>query len=143
MSELTIREMENGEDFAEWFADLTLHEEEATGHSVYMDEHYLILSNELGDWIGGLRYGLRGGVAQVLDIAVRPEERHGGHGHRLLEAFEARAAEHGAHLAEFWTDDLRSEPELLVHGWRRVLRREGYIAGRTWYLLEKSLGPLP
>lgn len=139
MSERIIREMEHGEEFADWFADLTLHEEEATGDPVHLEDHYLILSNEIGDWVGGLRYSLRGGVAHVLDIAVTPEERNLGHGHRLLEAFETRSREAGAHLVEFWTDDLGSEAELLVHGWRRVIRRDGYLGGRTWYLMEKPL----
>ncbi|HXI21422.1 MAG TPA: GNAT family N-acetyltransferase [Gemmatimonadales bacterium] len=138
MSELIIREMDSGEEFADWFADLTQREQEETGEPSYLEDHYLILSNEIGDWIGGLRYALRGGIAQVLDIAIRQEERHLGHGHRLLEAFELRAQESGAHLAEFWTDDLRGEPELLAHGWLRVVRRDGYIGGRTWYLMEKS-----
>lgn len=141
MSELTIREMEGGEEFADWFADLTQQEEEASGASAYLEDHYLILSNEIGDWIGGLRYSLRGGVAQLQDIAVRPEERHRGHGHRLLMAFEERAREAGAHLAEFWTEDISGEPELLVNGWRRILRREGYIGDGTWYLMEKRLTP--
>lgn len=142
MRELSIREMENGEEFADWFADLTQREEQTTGEALFLDEHYLILADEVGDWIGGLRYALRGGVAQVQEIAVRSEERHQGHGHRLLAAFEERAREAGAHLAEFWTEDITGEPELLAHGWQRVLRREGYIAGHTWYLLEKPLVPL-
>jgi len=141
MSELTIREMENGEEFADWFADLTQREEESTGEPVYLEEHFLILSNEIGDWVGGLRYYQRGGVAHVLDVAVRPEERHLGYGHRLLEAFEERAGEDGAHVAEFWTDDLSGEGELLAFGWNRVLRRENYIGGRTWHLMEKRLAP--
>jgi GNAT superfamily N-acetyltransferase len=139
MSELTIREMENGEEFADWFADLTLREEEASASVVHLEDHYLILSNEIGDWIGGLRYSLRGGVAHIQDIAVRAEERGQGHGHRLLDGFEARVREAGAHLAEFWTDEISSDAELLAHGWRRVLRRDGYIGGRTWYLMEKML----
>jgi GNAT superfamily N-acetyltransferase len=139
MSELTIREMDNGEEFADWFADLTQQEEEATGEPSHVEDHYLILSNEIGDWLGGLRYSLRGGVAQILEIAVRPEERRRGHGHRLLEAFEVRAREYNAHLAEFWTDDVTGEPELLANGWQRVVRRPGYIGGRTWYLMEKTL----
>lgn len=142
MRELSIREMENGEEFADWFADLTQREEEATGDPVYLEDHYLILSDEIGDWIGGLRYSLRGGVAHVQDIAVRAEERNQGHGHRLLTAFEERAREAGAHLAEFWTEDVDGEPELLAHGWHRVVRRDGYIGGRTWYLLEKHLVPM-
>ena len=139
MSELTIREMENGEEFADWFADLTLQEERATGMPTHLEDHYLILSNEVGDWIGGLRYTLRGGVAHLQDIAVREEERHQGHAHRLLEGFEEHASHSGAHLAELWTDDLAGEPELLAHGWRRALRRDNYYAGRTWYLMEKAL----
>ncbi len=141
MSELIIREMENGEEFADWFADLTEQEEAATGDPVHLDEHYLILSNAIGDWIGGLRYNLRGGVAHLTEIAVRQEERHQGHGHRLLEAFEQHAGLQGAHLVEFWTDDVAGEPELLAHGWLRVLRRSGYQGGRTWYLMEKRLAP--
>lgn len=141
MSELTIREMENGEEFADWFSDLTQHEEAVTGETMFLEDHYLILSNEIGDWIGGLRYSLRGGVAQVLEVAVRSEERGQGHGHRLLIAFEERAREAGAHLAEFWTDDVSGEAELLANGWQRVLRRERYIGLRTWYLLNKTLVP--
>ena len=142
MSELTIREMEAGEEFADWFADLTQMEEEATGDPLVLEDHYLILSNAVGDWIGGLRYTLRGGVAHVQDIAVTNQERHRGHGHRLLMAFEARAREAGAHLAEFWTDDVTGEAELLVNGWHRVVRRLNYIGGNTWYLMEKPLVPM-
>ncbi len=142
MSELTIREMESGEEFVDWFADLTEQEEAATGAPIHLEEHYLILSNGLGDWIGGLRYHLRGGVGHLTDIAVRAEERHQGHGHRLLEAFEQHAGQLGAHLVEFWTDDVEREPELLANGWQRVLRRPGYQGGRTWYLMEKRLAPL-
>jgi GNAT superfamily N-acetyltransferase len=139
MSELIIREMESGEEFAEWFSDLTLREEQATGEGAHLEERFLVLSNEIGDWIGGLRYSLRGGVAHILDIAITPEERHHGHAHRLVEAFEIRAGESGAHLAEFWTDDLSREGELVLQGWTRAIRREDYIGGRTWYLMEKRL----
>lgn len=139
MSELTIREMESGEEFADWFADLTQREEEATGDPIFLEEHYLILSNAIGDWIGGLRYYLRGGVAHVLDIAVRGEERHMGYAHRLLEAFEEKARESGAHMIEFWTDDASGEAELLAYGWNRVMRRDHYVGDRTWYLMEKRL----
>jgi GNAT superfamily N-acetyltransferase len=99
-----------------------------------------VLSNEIGDWIGGLRFSLRGGVANVLDVAVVPAERHQGHAHRLLAAFETHANEAGAHLAEFWTDDLESEGLLGALGWQVLLRRRGYIGGRTWVLMEKGLG---
>lgn len=139
MGDPKIREMDNGEEFADWFSDLTEQEEAATGEPAHVEDHYLILSNEIGDWLGGLRYTLRGGVAGIQEIAVRPEERRQGHGHRLLTAFEERAREADCHLAEFWTDDVSGEPELLANGWQRVLRREGYIGKRTWYLMEKPL----
>ena len=49
-------------------------------------------------------------MAHLVDVVVLPQERHKGHAHRLLAAFEERAAEAGgSHLAEFWTDDQRSE----------------------------------
>jgi ribosomal protein S18 acetylase RimI-like enzyme len=143
MSELIIREMEQGEEFADWFSDLTLRGDEETGAEVHLEDHYLVLSNEIGDWIGGLRYYVRGGVAHILEIAVTPEERHVGHGHRLVEAFEERAQGAGSHLVEFWTDDLSAEGELIGMGWQRVLRREDYIGGRTWYLMDKRLTPVP
>ena len=139
MGELRIREMEGGEEFAEWFSELTLREDEETGEEVHLEEHYLVLTNVIGDWVGGLRYYLRGGVAHILDIAVTPDERHLGHAHSLVAAFEERAREAGAHLAEFWTDDGRAEGELLAIGWRRVVRRDHYIGHRTWYLMEKPL----
>jgi hypothetical protein len=44
-------------------------------------------------------------------------------------------------LAEFWTDDLESEGLLGALGWHVLLRRGGYIGGRTWALMEKELGP--
>ena len=58
MSELTIREMGQDEDFSAWFTELLDQEEDPAGWSGALDEHYLILSNEIGDWIGGLRYWL-------------------------------------------------------------------------------------
>jgi N-acetylglutamate synthase-like GNAT family acetyltransferase len=74
-------------------------------------------------------------------VVVLPQERHRGHAHRLLSAFEQRAVESGAHLAEFWTDDSRSEGLLAALGWRRIFLREGYIGQRTWSLMEKTLAP--
>ncbi|MEP6573533.1 MAG: GNAT family N-acetyltransferase [Gemmatimonadota bacterium] len=131
--------MEQGEEFADWFSDLTLRGDEETGAEVHLEDHYLVLSNEIGDWIGGLRYYMRGGVAHILEIAVTPEQRHVGHAHRLVEAFEERALDGGAHLAEFWTDDLDAELEMIGMGWQRILRRDNYIGERTWYLMEKAL----
>ena len=139
MSELTIRDMEQDEDFAAWFSEILEQEEDPAGWSSALDERYLILSNEIGDWIGGLRFWLRGGVAHLVDVVVLPQERHRGHAHRLLNAFEQRAIESGAHLAEFWTDDARSEGLLAALGWRRIFTREGYVGQRTWSLMEKTL----
>ncbi len=141
MSELTIRDMEQDGDFVAWFSVLLELEEDPAGWSSALDERYLILSNEIGDWIGGLRYWFRGGVAHLVDVVVLPSERHQGHGHRLLDAFEQRAREAGAHVAEFWTDDDRSEGLLAALGWRRIYRRDNYIGRRIWSLMEKRLGP--
>jgi GNAT superfamily N-acetyltransferase len=141
MGELTIREMEQDGDFAQWFAELVAESDEEAGWGVPVSGRYLVLSNEIGDWMGGCRYSLRGGVAHLLDLAVLPTERHQGYAHQLLAAFEARAQESGAHLVEFWTDDLEAEPLLAALGWRRVLRREDYIGGKPWLLLEKPLEP--
>ena len=139
MGELTIREMEQDGDFAAWYSELIDLEEETAGYAGSADERYLILSNEIGDWIGGLRYWFRGGVAHLVDVVVLPQERHKGHAHRLVAAFEQRAADAGAHLAEFWTDDNRSEGLLAALGWRRVFERDDYIGRRRWALMEKPL----
>jgi GNAT superfamily N-acetyltransferase len=140
MSELTIREMGQDEDFAAWFSELLEQEDDPAVWTGGLDEHYLILSNEIGDWVGGLRYWLRGGVAHLVDVVILPQERHQGHAHRLLAAFENRATEAGAHLAEFWTDDTRSEGLLAALGWRKIFQRNDYIGHRSWALMEKPLG---
>lgn len=134
--DLTIREMPEAEEFAEWLADLT----GADGGS--LAERYLVLTDEIGEWIGGLRFLERGGVAQVVDLGVIPSERRQGHGLRLIQAFEDQARENGAHLVEFWTDQLGLEPLLAALGWRKVMSRQDYINGQTWYLLEKRLKPV-
>jgi ribosomal protein S18 acetylase RimI-like enzyme len=139
MSELTIREMGQDEDFAAWFSEFLDREGGQSGAAGALDEHYLILSNEIGDWVGGLRYWMRGGVAHLVDVVVLPQERHQGHAHRLLAAFEERAAEAGGHVAGFWTDDDRSEGLLGALGWRRILQREDYIGHQIWALMEKRL----
>lgn len=139
MTDLTIRDMEQDEDFAIWFAEV-LQLEEERGETWHLEDRYLVLTNEIGDWIGGLRYGLRGGVAQLIEVAVTPDERHRGHAHRLLHAFEERAVESGAHVAEFWTGDDRSEALLGALGWGVVLRRDNYIGHASWSLMEKRLG---
>jgi ribosomal protein S18 acetylase RimI-like enzyme len=138
MSELIIREIGQDDDFAHWFHELLEEgaEDAAVGPA---DDRYLVLSNEIGDWIGGLRFSLRGGVAQLIEIAIAPAERSQGHAHRLLAAFEVRAREEAAHLAEFWTDDLAAEGLLAALGWHRVMLRPGYLGGREWLLMEKPL----
>jgi GNAT superfamily N-acetyltransferase len=139
MSEVTIREMEQGEEFIAWLADLQQEEAYQTGVDSFLEHKYLVLTNEIGDWVGGLRYTLRGGVAHLVELAVAPEERNKGHAHMMLAAFELHARENDAHLAEFWINDLRSEALLAAFGWRRVLERPDYIAGETWVLMDKRL----
>lgn len=134
--DLTIREMPEAGEFGEWLADLT----GADGGT--LAERYLVLTDEIGEWIGGLRFLERGGVAQVVDLGVIPSERRQGHGLRLIQAFEDQARENGAHLVEFWTDQLGLEPLLAALGWRKVASRPDYINGQTWYLLEKRLKPV-
>ena len=135
--DLKIREIRDGEDFAAWLSDLTSNDPD-TGYAA-LTEHHLVLTDEIGEWIGGLRFGLRGGVATVIDVGVVASERGQGHALRLLEAFEHHAVDDGAHMVEFWTDQLTLEPLLAALGWRRVATRSDYIGGRTWHLLEKRL----
>lgn len=139
MGEVTIQEMEQGEEFSAWLADLLQEDAYHTGADVFVESRFLVLTNEIGDWVGGLRYTLRGGVAHLAELAVAPEERHKGHAHMLVAAFEAHARVNDAHVAEFWTNDLGSEALLGALGWRRVVERPDYIAGETWILLEKRL----
>jgi hypothetical protein len=75
MSELTIREMENGEEFAEWFSDLTLREEQETGDSVHLEERFLVLSNEIG--IGLEASGTLCGVGLPISSTSRLPRRNG------------------------------------------------------------------
>jgi len=137
MSDVIIRELSQDEDFGHWFHELIELEGREAGHVGASEDRYLVLSNEIGDWIGGLRFTLRGNVAQLVEIAVTPQERHHGHAHRLLEAFEASARDNAAHMAEFWTDDKDSEALLAAMGWTPVLRRERYMADHGWVLMEK------
>ena len=140
MPEVRISTMDQDEDFAAWLTELLEREAEEAGLPTGFDDRYIGLTDAIGDWIGGLRYWLRGGVAHLVDVVVLPQERHRGHAHRLLAAFEERAAEAGGHLAEFWTDDQRSEGLLGAMGWRRIFQRDGYIGHRAWSLMEKRLG---
>lgn len=139
MSELIIREMDRGEEFQSWFGDLVERQDSASGSHLKYDDHLLVLTNETGDWVGGVRYYLRGGVAHLLEFAVVEHEEHLGYGLRLLEAFEGRAAEAGAHLLEFWTNDLESAEIYRDLGWVSILQRPRYVGGEEWVLMEKAL----
>jgi GNAT superfamily N-acetyltransferase len=141
--DLKIRQVREGEgeEFAAWLSDLTASTAESPDLALL--ERHLLLTDEVGDWIGGARFLLRGGVAHLVDIGVVPSERGQGHALRLLEAFEQHAREAGAHLIEFATDRFGIEPLLAALGWEVVVTRPGYIGGRTWYLLAKRLGPAP
>ena len=68
MSEMTIREIGQDEDFGHWFHELLEREADGPGDTGPADERFLVLSNEIGDWIGGLRFAFRGGVAQLIEI---------------------------------------------------------------------------
>ncbi len=140
MPELRISAMDQDEDFANWLTEQLEREAAEAGEPSGFQDYYLGLTSEVGDWIGGLRYYVRGGVAHLLDLIVAPEYRNQGHGHRLLAAFEQRAAEEGAHLAEFWTDDERAQGLLAALGWTVVVRRPRYMHERPWTLMEKRLG---
>ena len=135
--DLTVREIRDDEEFGVWLSELA-HDYPSADGSTFGD-HRLVLTDELGEWIGGLRYMLRGGVAHVLEIAIAPEERGRGYALRLIEGFEAAAREHESHLIEFWSDNLGLEPILEAVGWTRLLSRPAYIGGRTWHLYEKRL----
>jgi GNAT superfamily N-acetyltransferase len=136
--DLTVREIRDDEEFGVWLSEIA-HDYPSDAGST-LDDHHLVLTDEIGEWIGGLRYMLRGGVALVLEIAITPEERGRGHALRLIEGFEMAARGNGAHLVEFWSDNLGLEPILEAVGWTRLLSRPKYIAGRTWHLYEKRLG---
>lgn len=141
MSELIIREMDRGEEFQAWFGDLVERQDAASGSRLKYDDHLLVLTNQTGDWVGGVRYYLRGGVAHLMEFAVVETEEDLGYGLRLLEAFEGRAAEGGAHVLEFWTNDLESASIYTDLGWRVILQRPRYVGGEEWVLMEKALYP--
>jgi GNAT superfamily N-acetyltransferase len=140
---LTIRDAGQDEEFSAWLRDLVELHPSATTTGQPRSEHHLVLSDEIGDWIGGARFWVQGGVAKLEELGVAPHERRQGHGLRLLGAFEDRAIDEGARLLEFWTDDLRAEGLLIAMSWSRVLERPDYVGGRTWYLFEKRLPLLP
>jgi GNAT superfamily N-acetyltransferase len=139
MPEVRISSMDQDEDFAAWLTELLEREAEEAGLPTGFEDRYIGLTDSLGDWIGGLRYYVRGGVAHLLDLVVAEAYRKQGHAHRLLVAFEERARGEGAHLAEFWTDDMRAEGLLGALGWTIVVRRTRYMNEGTWTLMEKRL----
>jgi GNAT superfamily N-acetyltransferase len=139
MPEVKIRSMDQDEDFAAWLTEQLERDAEEAGAPAGFEDRYIGLSDELGDWVGGLRYYVRGGVAHLLDIVVTEAHRGQGHAHRLLAAFEQRSEAEGAHLAEFWTDDERAEGLLGALGWTIVVRRPRYMNERSWTLMEKRL----
>ncbi|HEU5358348.1 MAG TPA: GNAT family N-acetyltransferase [Gemmatimonadales bacterium] len=143
MGELIIRDMEQGEEFVAWFAELVDRQDESTGAELSYHDRYLILTNEVGDWIGGVRFYLRGGVAHLLEFAVEADHEDLGYGLRLLEAFEQRARDADAHLAEFWANDFESTGVYGALGWREVVRRERYVGRGPWVLMEKRLDATP
>lgn len=136
---LTIREIEDGEEFVAWLADLVSDFPSRRGQDLSTEQRHLALTNEIGDWVGGLHYTLRGGVATLAEMGVIPSERGRGHAFRLLTAFEEHARGQDAHLVELWSPDLRAEPLLSALGWRKVLTRHEYFNGQTWHLLDKPL----
>jgi hypothetical protein len=79
-------------------------------------------------------------VGHQVDVVVLPQQRHQGQPPRPVAAFEERATEAGGHIAEFWTDDQRSEGLLAALGWHRIFHREDYIGHRGWSLMEKRIG---
>ncbi|MDX2193432.1 MAG: GNAT family N-acetyltransferase [Gemmatimonadales bacterium] len=139
MGETNIREVTRDDEFRDWFEELLEREDASYDADAHAEERWLVASNAIGDWIGGVHYHLRGGVSHLLELAVAPAERHQGHAHELLAAFEEHSLEAGAHVVEFWTEDTRSLALLGALGWTPVLARPNYIGGRTWHLMEKRL----
>ncbi len=139
---LTIHEIEDGEEFSAWLGELLDNHPSTRLVDLSIEQRHLALANEIGDWIGGVRYTLRGGVATLMEIGVVPAERGRGHALRLLTAFQAHAEADGAHLAEFWTSTLQTEPLLSALGWKLRLTRDGYWNGARWYLFEREFDPL-
>ena len=84
MPEVRISTMDQDEDFAAWLTELLEREAEEAGLPTGFDDRYIGLTDAIGDWIGGLRYYVRGGVAHLLDLVVAEAYRKQGHAHRLL-----------------------------------------------------------
>jgi hypothetical protein len=70
MPEVRISTMDQDEDFAAWLTELLEREAEEAGLPTGFDDRYIGLTDAIGDWIGGLRYYVRGGVAHLLDFVV-------------------------------------------------------------------------
>ena len=134
MSELTIREMGQDEDFSAWFSELLEQEDATTGSPGGMEEHYLILSNEIGDWIGGLRVlapgwsgpsGGRGSPAAGAASGPRPPADGGVRG----------ASGRGGRARGRVLDRRRAVGRLLgALGWRRIFQRAAVASRRRLVL---------
>ena len=70
MPEVKISTMDQDEDFAAWLTELLEREAEEAGLPTGFEDRYIGLTDAIGDWIGGLRYYVRGGVAHLLDLVV-------------------------------------------------------------------------
>ena len=62
---MIIRAMDQDEDVAHWLQELLDIEASAAGLPAPADDCYLVLSNEIGDWIGGLRYSRSAGAGHT------------------------------------------------------------------------------
>ena len=88
----------------------------------------------------GAKEGVDDGVEEaVVDRLAGDEEPVEERADELVG--RERAVEAGGHVAEFWTDDQRSEGLLAAFGWGRIFQRQDYIGHRTWALMEKRIGP--
>ena len=133
MNDVKITSMDRHQDFAEWLNELLEREAEEAGHPSGFHDHYIGLTSELGDWVGGLRFYVRGGVAHLLDLAVAESHRGQGHAHTMLR----RSRSGRRRRAPTWPS---SGPTTSAPS--RSSRRS---AGSGWYVVPAtcSVGPGP
>src|SRR5688500_20117440 len=72
--QLTIREMDEGEEFSARLNDLTERYEEGAADEA-VEERHLVLSDESGEWIGGRRWCRPAGGAERRDRGGLPRPR--------------------------------------------------------------------
>lgn len=86
-----------------------------------------------GELIGVAACSLSAGVAHLSELMVRQGERGGGLGARLLAAFEAWGARHGAHK---WTLNTRRDGPAqhfyARHGWQVACIYERHYLGHDY-----------